>query len=185
MIQTGDSIGIRNPKNFISRQICAVMKKWAKKKGYDKIANYDPDLIYSHFARLVWIGETLYVCGSIDSGYRPWELNLHYNLESDQYVLMRRNVDLTEDEKIATVKYCLHLIAVSKLYQYWNFIQWLLLVYLNIDTFRKDSDGYTYCYESERMARKQLNPEFYGETYKTDQFQLIYDSNYHIYYKNK
>lgn len=176
-IKTGDTFLVRNPKDFISRMICKVMTKWGKKKGYNT------DLVYSHAARFGWIANELYLFGSIDSGYRPILFKLHYSLE-DNCVIMRRNKDLSNDEQNQTINYCMYLTTVSKLYQYWNFIQWLMLVYLNIDTFKKDSDGFTYCYESERMARANLNPENYKDVYKTDIFQLIYDPNYKIIYKN-
>jgi hypothetical protein len=184
LIQTGDSFFVRDKSDFVSRTICGVMKDWSVKNGYSKLPNFDPSLIFSHAARFTWIAGKLYLCGSIDSGYRPILFSKHYDFEKSSYVIMRRNTMLSDEEKDQTVNYCLHLTTVSKVYQYWNFIQWPLLVYLGIDTFGNEGDGVTYCYESERMARKNLNPEKYGSVFRTDLFQLLYDPTYSIIYKN-
>jgi len=98
---------------------------------------------------------------------------------------MRRKTELSEAETIQTFNYCLHLDSVSIMYQYWNFVQWLFLVYLGINTFKKDNDGFTYCYESEAKARKNLNPENYGDVEQTDIYKLLLDPNYHIIYKSQ
>jgi hypothetical protein len=178
-IQTGDSFLVRNRKDWLSNIICAVMKKWGKKKGYNV------DLLFSHAARFVWIADELYLFGSIDVGYRPILFRLHYNWENDEFVIMRRKTELTEKEKKQTTNYCLHLTTISLMYQYWNFIQWLMLVYLGINTFGGKGDRANYCYESEDKCRKDLNPEWYGDISEVSIFNLLYDKNYSIIYKSK
>lgn len=177
-IQTGDTFLVNRDK-FLSRTICKVMKHYGKKKGYDT------SLIYSHAARFVWMFGELYLFGSVENGYNPILFRKHYDWDNDDFAVMRRKNPLTDKDKDQTANYCLHLDTVSISYQYWNFIQWLLYVYVGIDTFKKDTDKFTYCYESERMARKNLNPEFYKRVNRTSIFQLLYDENYEIIYTSK
>ena len=178
-IKTGDTLLV-NRNNFLSRTIRKVMKKWGKRQGYPT------NILYSHAARFVWIADTLYVFGSVENGYQPWDFDKHYDWENDDFAVMRRKTPLSEAEEKQTINYVLHIDAVSVSYQYWNFIQWLLLVYLHIDTFKNDSDKFTYCYESEHKARKNLNPEWYmGSVAQTDIFELLYDQNYDLLYKSK
>jgi len=177
-IKTGDSFLVRS-NAFLSKAICAVMKHWSKKNGYPITP------IYSHAARFVWLADELYLFGSVENGYNPILFNRHYNWDTDDFAVMRRKTELTHKEEDQTINYVLHLDTVSVSYQYWNFIQWLLLVYLKIDTFKKDNDKFTYCYESERKARKNLNPEWYGDVAQTDIFELLYDPNYEVIYKSK
>lgn len=179
-IQDGDTLLVRNEKSFLSRTICKVMTKWGKRNGYPVTP------MYSHAARFVWIADTLYVFGSVDNGYQPWEFNKHYDWNESDFAVMRRINPLTDEEKKQTTRFVLHLDTVSISYQYWNFIQWLMLVYLHIDTFGKDSEKFMYCYESERECRKNLNPEHYiGDVSKTSIFDLLYDQNYEVIYKSK
>ena len=175
-IQTGDTLLIRNKKDFISRTICSVMKKWGTKKGLPT------DKIYSHAGRFVWIAGKLYVYGSIDSGYKPWLFDLHYKWDDDLMV-MRRKTSLSQPEMDQTTNFCLHLVTISRMYQYLNFVKWLTLVYLGINIFGKENDHVMYCYESEHLCRKNLNPENYGDISQTDIFQLVYDPNYEIIYQ--
>ena len=97
---------------------------------------------------------------------------------------MRRVNPLTIEEEDQAVHYLIHLDTISKSYQYWNFIQWLLLVYLNINLFRDDPNGFLYCYESTMKLRKHLDPLKYKDVYCTDIFQLLYDKNWEIIYRN-
>jgi hypothetical protein len=177
-IKTGDTFLVKSD-TFISKAICSVMKRWGKKN------NYPTDLIYSHAARFVWIAKELYLFGSVDNGYQPILFKLHYDWNKDDFCIMRRKTPLTEAEEIQTTNYCLHLDTVSVSYQYWNFVQWIVKVYLGWNWFKKDSDGFTYCYESEMKDRKNLDPDNYGDVYITDIFQLLYDKNYNIIYKSK
>ena len=179
-IQTGDGFLTTTYNNFVSKAIVYVMKKWAKKKGIQA------PIVLSHAAGFAWIAGELYVYGSIDSGYKPWIFNKHYSLtdSNEGVVVMRRKIALTDAEKNQTINYMQHLTTVSFMYQYWNLLKWLILVYLNINLFRPDSEKTTYCYESELMRRKNLNPDKYGETYQADFFMLIDDPNYEIIYKN-
>jgi hypothetical protein len=177
-IQTGDTLLIRNKKDFISRTICAVMKKWGTKKGLPT------DKIYSHAGRFVWIAGKLYVYGSIDSGYKPWLFDLHYKWDDDLMV-MRRKTPLSLPEMDQTTNFCLHLVTISRMYQYLNFIKWLTLVYLGLNIFGKENDHVMYCYESEHLCRKNLNPDNYGDISQTDIFQLVYDPNYEIIWTNQ
>jgi hypothetical protein len=176
-VKTGDDFLVKG-NTWLSKIICAVMKKWGKKNGYDV------SLLFSHAAQFLWIADELYLFGSVDTGYRPILFKNHYNWDTDNFVVMRRNVELTEEEMKQTINYCLHLDTVSQGYQYWNFIQWLLLVYLNINTF-KDTDRFNYCYESERKCRKNLNPDHYGDVAETSIFDLLFDKFYGIIYKSK
>jgi hypothetical protein len=176
-IKTGDSFLIKGT-SFISRIICKVMVKWGKKKGYNT------DLIYSHAGRFVWIAGDLYIYGSIDSGYKPWIFKDHYDWDKDTFCIMRRKQELSPIEENRTINYVQHLVTVSLAYQYWNFVKWLLLVYVNIDWFNKTSDDFTYCYQSEYMCRRDLNPETHKEDYQVDIFELLYDPNYEIIYKS-
>jgi len=179
-IQTGDSLLITTYNSFISKTIVKVMRK------YNKQRNINCPIVLSHAARFIRIAGELYVFGSIDSGYKPWLFKKHYSLTdpNEGMVIMRRKTPLTDKEKDQTTNYCLHLTTVSFMYQYWALLQWLLLVYLKIDTFKKDSDKTNYCYESEHECRKDLNPESYGETYKTPFHILINDPNYRIEFNN-
>ena len=180
-VKTGDTILVNND-SFLSRTIRKVMKKWGKKNGYDT------SVIYSHAGRCIWIAGELYVFESVDNGYQPRLFRLHYPWNYADFAIMRRKTPLTAKETKKTTHFCLHLDTISLGYQYWNFIQWLLLVYLGINTFEKrkeDNDKFEYCYESEREARKNLNPDYYGNVDQTDVFQLLYDQNYEIIYKSK
>jgi hypothetical protein len=177
-VKTGDTFLVKS-NTFLSKAICAVMKKWGKKKGYNT------SMIYSHAARFVWFAGELYLFGSVDNGYNPIVFNKHYNWDKDDFSIMRRNEELSIKEINQTKNYCMHLDTVSKTYQYWNFLQWVTLVYLGLNLFTKDKDGFTYCYESEMMCRKNLNSENYGDVHITDIYQLLYDKNYKIIYKSK
>jgi len=179
-IKTGDTFLTTDYSSFISWCIRGVMKKFAKKN------NIDSSIVLSHSGRFVWIANELYVYGSVDSGYKPWLFNNHYSLNdsNEGVIIMRRKIPLTKEEENKTINYCQYLVTVSIGYQYWNFIQWLAFVYLNIDLFKKDGDQFTYCFESELMCRRNLNPEKYGDTYQTDFFRLLNDINYEIVYKN-
>lgn len=178
-VKTGDTLLV-NADTFLSRTIRKVMKKWGKKKGYDT------SVLFSHAARFVWIADELYVFESVDNGYQPRIFSRHYDWETADFAVMRRKEELTEAETKQTTHFCLHLDTLSVGYQYWNFIQWLLLVYLNINTFGKgDRDRFEYCYESEMEARKNLNPDKYGDVDQTDIFELLYDPNYKVIYKSK
>jgi hypothetical protein len=176
-VQTGDTFLVKSD-SFLSRVICKVMLFWARKKGYPQ------SKVYSHAARFIWIAGELYLFGSVENGYNPILFKKHYDLSKNQYAIMRRKVKLSEADKMLTTNYCLHLDSISVMYQYWNFFQWLLLVYLNINTFKEDSDRFNYCYESEARCREQLNPSNYRNTYQTDVFQLLYDPYYEIIYEN-
>lgn len=177
-IKTGDTILV-NQDTFLSRTIQKVMKKWGKRQGWPTSP------IYSHAGRCVWIEGKLYVFESVVNGYNPRLFERHYDLVESDLAIMRRIEPLSEEEMVQTTHYCLHLDTISISYQYWNFIQWLLLVYLRFDTFHKDSDKFEYCYESEAKARKNLNPDHYGYVNQTDIFELIYDPYYEVIYKSK
>lgn len=181
-IQTGDNFLVRGD-SFLSRNICKVMRKWAKKNGYsdDVIKN-----VMSHAAVFVVHKELPnipYLYGSTESGYKPIEFEKHYSWENDEFIIMRRKKGMNNEQKAKTLRYCLHLTTVSILYQYWNFFQWLLLVYLNINTFRKDREAFTYCYESCYLTRRQIDT--YPFIAHPDIFQLLTDENYEIIYKSK
>jgi hypothetical protein len=179
-IKTGDTFLVKS-NTFLSKTICKAMKRWGKKRGFPV------DVIFSHAARFVWIADELYVFESVDNGYHPRVFNRHYDWNTDDFAIMRRKTPLTEEETKQTTHFCLHLDTVNVGYQYWNFIQWLLLIYIGINTFSKkeDNNKFEYCYESEREARKNLNPDKYGNVDQTDIFQLLYDQNYEIIYKSK
>jgi hypothetical protein len=180
-IKTGDTVLV-NHDNFLSRTIRKVMKKWGKKNGYDT------SLLFSHAGRCIWISKKLYVFESVANGYQPRLFENHYDLQKTDLAIMRRKTPLKKDEMDQTTHFCLHLDTLSISYQFWNFAQWLLLVYLGINTFSKrkdDNDKFEYCYESEREARKNLNPDRYGNVDQTDIFQLLYDPNYEIIYKSR
>jgi len=177
-IKTGDTLLVKTDA-FLSKIICRVMKRWGKKMGYDV------KQVYSHAARFVWIAEKLYLFGSVENGYNPIIFTRHYDFEKSNFVIMRRLKELSEQEALQTINYCLHLDTLSITYQYWNLFQWLVLVYLNINLFKEDSDKFTYCFEAERKARKNLNPENYTSVYITDIFHLLYDKNYKIIHINE
>ena len=178
-IKDGDTLLVNNG-SWLSNTICKVMKKWAKRRGFPLTP------IYSHAARFAWIEGELYVFGSVESGYKPWLFHRHYDWDNGDFAIMRRKEELSEEERKQTIHYMLHLDTISISYQYWNFIQWLILVYLRINTFGKDSDKFMYCYESEMAARKNLDPTHYpGDRSKTDVFDLLYDPFYEVIYKSK
>jgi hypothetical protein len=178
-VKTGDTFLVRNKKAWLSKMICAVMTHWGKMKGYPT------NLVFSHAGRFVWIADELYLFGSVENGYNPILFTVHYDWNNDDFAVMRRKTPLSDVEEKQTTNFVLHLDTVSVGYQYWNFVQWLMLVYLHINTFKKDSDRFTYCYESERMSRKNLNPAWYGNVAESDIFELLYDQNYDIIYKSK
>lgn len=189
-IQTGDTFLTTNYKSFISKSIVKVMKYWGKK--HYKIIK---PIVLSHACRFAWIDNELYVYGSIDSGYKPWLFRLHYSLNNpnEGCIIMRRKQPLDINEKSKTIHYMQYLVTVSFIYQFTNFIKWLCLVYLNIDLFKISSyinkifgttNKILYCYQSEYMCRKNLNPENYGNTEKVDFFMLVNDTNYQIIYQN-
>ncbi len=177
-IKTGDSFLIRGTSK-ISDLIYKIMKHWGKKKGLNT------DLIYTHAARFIWINNDLYIFGSIGNGYEPLLFTDKYNWNTTDFAVMRRKIPLTIEEQNKTTEYVLHLDSISIGYQYWNFFQWLFLIYLGVDFFGKGSDKFNYCYESERKARKNLNPENYGNVTETSIFDLLYDKNYDIIYRSK
>lgn len=180
-IKTGDTILVTDYNNWLSKTICKVMTKYGKQKGYKT------DTILSHACTAVWIGNELYVFGSIESGYKPWLFRKHYSLtdiNENGIVLMRRKHPLSASDESALTHYCMHLNTVSIAYQYWNFFQWLAKVYLKINLFKQDSDNFNYCYESAYMCRKVLNPYSYGDTYMTSFFDLYFDPNYEVIYRN-
>jgi hypothetical protein len=179
-VQIGDSMLRRDPKDFISRVICAVMVKWGKKQGYNT------DLVYSHAAALIPISGLVYAFGSIDSGYKPWVFEKHYDWDKDDFCIMRRKTPLTKEEQEQTTNFCLHLVTISRMYQYLNFVKWLMLVYLGINIFgKKENEHIMYCYNSEYQRRRNLNPELYPSSPQTDLFQLLYTPSYEIIYKSK
>ena len=177
-VKDGDTFLVRTD-SWLSRTICNVMRRWGKKKKRPLTP------IYSHAARFAWIADELYLFGSVENGYNPILFRKHYDWDQTDFAIMRRKKELSVEEKKQTINYMLHLDTISISYQYWNFIQWLLLVYLNIDTFGNDSKKFMYCYESERYARKNLNPDRYGNVSRTDIFDLLYDPNYDVVYKSK
>ena len=176
-VKTGDTFLVKSDK-FLSRTICKVMKHWGKMKGYDT------SIIYSHAARFIWIDDVLYLFGSVINGYNPIEFDDNYNWNTSDFAIMRHKPPITFDEEKKTRKFCLHLDSVSITYQYWNFVQWLTLVYLKINLFTKDSEKFCYCYESERLARKDLYPQNYGDVNRTDIFDLLFDKDYELIYRS-
>jgi len=177
-IKDGDTFLVRT-NSWLSKTICKVMTKWGREK------NYLIRPIYSHAARFAWIADELYLFGSVANGYNPILFKEHYDWDNDDFAIMRRKKPLSEKDRKQTINYMLHLDSISISYQYWNFIQWLLLVYLGLDTFGNDSKKFMYCYESERYARKNLNPSRYNDVSQTDIFDLLYDPNYEVIYKSK
>lgn len=186
-IKTGDDFLTTTYNGFISKAIRTVMKKWAKKKCITIPKTKDgKEIIMSHAGTFVWVGEELYLYGSIDSGYKPIVFKDHYSLTSKDHaaIVMRRIIPLNNKEMNKVIKFCQHLVTVNLLYQYWNFIQWCLLVYLNINLFNKDRDAFTYCFESTMKKRQDLDPMNYLDTEQTDVFQLLNDTTYTIIYTN-
>ena len=190
-IQTGDNFLTTDYNSFVSTTIVKVMKKYAKQH------NIKSEIVLSHAAELIWIAGELYIYGSIDSGYKPWLFRKHYSLtgSTEGCVIMRRKTPLTEEEQNKITNYCQYLVGVSFMYQYFNLIKWLALVYLHINLFKlsykiskllNTINKITYCYQSTYMSRKNLNPEYYNnhEDYMVDFFMLIDDNNYEIIYKN-
>jgi hypothetical protein len=177
-VQTGDNFFIKG-SGLISDTICTTMIRWGKQQ------EYDTSRVYSHAGTFVWIGGELYVFGSIDSGFKPWLFNYHYDWDKDDFMIQRRNIPLSFSDTNLVVHTCMHYVTVSLLYQYWNFIQWLVLVYLHINLFRKGSQDFTYCYNSTKLIRKALNPEKYNDEGLTDIFTLIYDPNYYTLYTSR
>ena len=178
-VKTGDSFGFRG-NSFVSKVILNTMKYWGKRHGYNV------DKLYSHFGRAVWIANKLYIFGSIDSGYKPWLFELHYDWELDDFIIMRRTKELVIIEEIDTTHFCMHLTTINLFYQYLALLQWLILVYLRINTFKNHpSNDFTYCYRAELMCRADLNPENYKQTSVVDVFMLRDDPNYEIIYSSK
>jgi hypothetical protein len=183
-IKTGDNLLIRNPNDFVSRSIVGVMKDYAKEQGYTSDPNFDINFTFSHAATFVWVGGKLYLYGSIDSGYKPILFNKHYDWYNDQYCIMRRNGELTIEDENTVITECQHLVTVSNGYRYWMFLGWLAKVYLNFNTFGKRSpEHFTYCYESTRLVRQALSGNT-DPTAITDVYELIYDPEYSVIYRN-
>jgi hypothetical protein len=181
-IKTGDCLLTTDYKAFLSKSIVKVMNHWKKKQ---KIVCTEATL--SHAGTFAWIAGELYVYGSIESGYKPWLFKVHYSFDNvnEGDIVMRRVTPLTPEEENIVINYVQHLITISISYQFWNFIQWIMLVYFNVDWFKKDSDDFTYCYESQHLVRKHLNPDKYGDTYKTSYFDLVNDPNYSVIFRHE
>lgn len=180
-LQTGDNFLVRG-SSFLSKSICKVMRKWAKKKGYSK---YLVDRVMSHAAVVIVHTELPnipYLYGSTESGYKPIEFDKHYDWDNDEFIIMRRRNGMNDDQKAEVLRYCLHLTTVSIFYQYWNLIQWILLVYLNFNTFKKDREAFTSCYESCYLTRREVEPNKYPYLPNPDVFMLLGDDNYEIIY---
>lgn len=183
-VETGDDFLVRG-SSFLSRSICHVMVKWGKQKGYDLqvIA-----LVMSHAAKFVRhteLPDTPFLYGSTESGYKPLEFERHYSWDEDEFIIMRKVGGLSSEQKSKVLRFVIHLVTVSIMYQYWNLIQWLLLVYLHINTFTWDSEDFNYCYESCYLTRRELNPEDYPSTKNPDIFQLILGKGYEIIHYSK
>lgn len=190
-IKDGDTLLVTNHKSFVSRTIVKVMRHWGKKlvkRGIYTQEQVDSLHIQSHAARLFWDRGLLYVYGSIDSGYKPWLFERHYNWATSDFTIMRRKTPLTSTEAAVSFHFAQHLVAISLGYQFVNFLQWLATVYLGIrgfNTRKDDNDKFEYCYESEREHRKHLNPEWYGNVDQTDIYDLMLDPHYEIIYQSK
>lgn len=183
-IQTGDNFFVRGD-SFLSRSICHVMRKWGKKRGYslDIISK-----VMSHAAVFVVhkeLPDVPYLYGSTESGYKPIEFDKHYSWDEDEFIIMRRIGGLNDEQIGKVLRFVLHLTTVSLLYQYWNLIQWLLLVYLNINTFTWDSDDFTYCYESCYLTRREIDSDDYPKIKNPDIFQLLTGNKYEVIYYSK
>lgn len=82
-VETGDNFLVRG-SSFLSRSICHVMRKWAKKVGY---AQYLVDIVMSHAAVVVVhkeLPDIPYLYGSTESGYKPIEFEKHYSWDNDE-----------------------------------------------------------------------------------------------------
>ena len=165
-IKTGDTL-LTNSDKFLSRVIVKVMRHWGKKTGRKERK------LYSHAGRFAWLGGELYVFGSIASGYNP------STFKGGDFAIMRRRVPLTEEETNKTINYMLHLDSISLGYQYWNFVKWLLRVYLNINILWKKTPRFLYCYEAEYYARQNLDPLTHPDQ-PVDIFTLLEDPEYEI-----
>lgn len=179
-VKTGDTLLVSNRRSLISRLIIREMKKWGKKK----YPEYAGEKVWSHAGTFVWIEGSLYVFESVDNGYKPRLFARHYNWYSSDMAVMRRNTELTKDEEVRLTHFCLHLVTISLSYQFWNFIQWLVLINTGKNWFpkREDNDKHEYCYESAMECRKFLNPDNYGNVDQTDIYQLLHDTNYKLIY---
>src|ERR1035437_4283095 len=94
-VETGDSFLVKGT-GFLSNLIYTVMKHWGKKKGYNT------DLIYTHAARFIWIGDDLYIFGSVGNGYNPLLFIDKYDWNTTDFAVMRRKIPLTAAEEDQT-----------------------------------------------------------------------------------
>lgn len=147
-IKTGDKFFV-NSTSFLSKAIRFFMKLYAKKYKltFDKI--------YSHVGIFVWIADELYIAESVDNGFNLRVFNQHYDLQKDDYIIIHRNKPI--DEKKA-LKWLINLATVKIAYQYYNFIQWPLLILFNINLFSKGGRKFTYCYEACKRFDEFIEP---------------------------
>jgi len=182
-IETGDRffiLGEKKPNSnyptFLSRQIRWWMEVYGKQLGIPKA------WIGSHATTLVWIADKLYVCESIDGGFRVHSFTACYDLDTDNYIIVRNIDGYTDEQKKAITQYVLELSAVSITYNFLNFIQWIVYVLSGfiskkhrINLFFKNPKRINYCYQSTYMGMKSICPQIFNKNIQTVSWFDVFD----------
>lgn len=172
-IQTGDRffvIGLRNNHkkiDFISRSIMFWMKLLGKQLGINNV------WVGSHAATLIWLNDILYVCESIDKGFVVHEMSVSYDLDTEDYIIVRNINGYTEDQKKTIVRSALQLSAVSITYNFLIVIQWTLYILSGfiskkhrLNLFFKKTRRINYCYQSTKIIAHNADPEVFDDNYR-------------------
>lgn len=150
--RTGDRILV-NSNSFLSRSIQFFMRLYARKR------HIDTQNTFSHAGTLVFIDGELYIAEAVENGYKLREFNKHYNLAKDKIIVFRNGIPYTRDEQTMARKYALYLMEVNNCYQYWAFIQWIVLILFNINIFGKGNKFSSECYEATYRIAKHVRPD--------------------------
>src|SRR5208282_394921 len=128
-IETGDRmffLGIRNSSSkevtWLSHLIKYGMQLYGKQMGKPS------EWIGSHATTLIVISGKVYICESIDKGFVIHSLTATYNLDTEDYIIVRNPSGYTENQKEAIVAAAIDLSAVSITYNYLNFFQWMFYI---------------------------------------------------------
>jgi hypothetical protein len=125
---------------------------------YGKQLNKPSEWIGSHATTLIKIYDRVYICESIDKGFVIHSLTASYDLDKEDYIIVRNPNGYTEDQKKAITSAAIDLSAVSITYNYLNFFQWALYIlsgYISkkhrLNLFSKNYRRINYCYQSTKM----------------------------------
>jgi len=165
-IQTGDRIfflGVRNSSTKNVTLLSRLIKYGMQLLG--KQLNKPSEWIGSHACSLIVLNNKVYICESIDKGFVIHALDVSYNLDTEDYVIVRNQNNYTEDQKKILIDAAIELSAVSITYNYLNFLQWAIYIlsgYISkkhrLNLFFKNYSRINYCYQSTRLLASKVDP---------------------------